>query len=385
MDGAAFGDLEPLLIISGMFPPMHGGLPDHTDRLAHALSGGRSVTVLTSAGVDRDRPFGVAAEIRSWHDGRGLVSAVRRLAPEGPILWQYVPHMYGRGGVNRAVPWGMERLKRDGRRQVVIAHEIRAPYSLWPHRSFYAAAHRWMWRRVRGAADAIGISTAGWLERLRLTDPSGDRLFLAPSPSNLSVVPVEAGHRAAWCREKGMPGAAGVVGFFGSVGTGKQFDWVLSGWRQIRRREPATALVVIGGRPEPELMEDEREWFKPLGYLDGDSASRALQAMDLLMLPFEDGVSERRSSFMAGLAHGLAVVTTHGEGTGEALRGADYYRGVPVTGGRDAFAVAAGAMMADRAGRGAMARRAGESYAALYDWRCLAATLGRQLGLVGAV
>ena len=401
--GEFWGQVEHLLILSGMFPPMRGGLPDHTDRLAHALSKDFRVTVLTSPGVDTDRPFAVRAEVTNWHDRDGLLHRVRAAAGEGPILWQYVPHMYGRGGVNFAVPGAMEGLAQDGRRQVVLAHEIRAPLSWWPHRGFYALSHRFMWRRVRKAADGIGISTGAWLERERRRGPdagivssshgtqgagplggkpvvTGVRWFLAPSPSNIPVVRVDAGHCRAWRASHGLEGAAQVMAFFGSVGTGKQFDWVLEGWREARRRSEATGLVVLGGRPDPHLTDEERRWFRALGYLGGEEISQALQTVDLLALPFEDGVSERRSSFMVGLAHGMAVLTTVGEGTGEELRAGDFFRGVPLEAGGRGFAIAAGQGLAEVEMLRAMGERALRRYAERYDWACLAETIGRQLG-----
>ena len=48
------------------------------------------------------------------------------------------------------------------------------------------------------------------------------------------------------------------------------------------------------------------------GTLSAESLSRHLAACDLLLQPYPDGVSARRTSAMAGLAHGLAVVTTKG-------------------------------------------------------------------------
>ena len=48
------------------------------------------------------------------------------------------------------------------------------------------------------------------------------------------------------------------------------------------------------------------------GTLTPESLSRHLAACDLLLQPYADGVSARRTSVMAGLAHGLAVVTTKG-------------------------------------------------------------------------
>jgi hypothetical protein len=205
--------------------------------------------------IHADRPFAVKAEVSNWHDRKALLERVRAASGCGPVLWQYVPHMYGRGGVNFAVPGAMAQLAREGRPQVVLAHEIRAPFSLWPHRTFYAMAHRLMWRRVRSVAQAIGISTSAWLERERGRRPDvrgGARVgarptwFLAPSPSNIPVVRVQSGHRQAWREGQGLGVESRCLGFFGSVGSGKQFEWVLAGWREARRRVSCTGLVVLG-------------------------------------------------------------------------------------------------------------------------------------------
>ncbi len=366
---------------------MRGGLPDHTDRLAHALSATHRVTVLTSPGVETDRVFAVKAEVSNWHDREALLDRVRAVSGSGPVLWQYVPHMYGRGGVNFAVPGAMAQLAREGRRQVVLAHEIRAPFSCWPHRSFYALAHRVMWRRVRSAAPSIGISTSAWLERERGGTMVGarPRWFLAPSPANLPVVRVEPDHRRAWRAGQGLEAESRCLGFFGSVGSGKQFEWVLAGWREARRRVPSTGLVVLGGKPAPRLTEEESRWFRPLGFLPGEEVSRALQALDLLILPFEDGVSERRSSFMVGLAHGLAVVTTVGEGTGRELRRAqeDFYWGVSRAAGEAGFARAVREAVMDEGRRRATGERAAHQYSARYDWGCLVKELLPHLSAPG--
>lgn len=360
-----------------MFPPMEGGLPDHTDHLAEALRSRFQVAVLTSPGVETQRPFPVHPSVDRWHHPRTILAQVNRVAPSGPVLWQYVPHMYGRGGVNLALPRVWRELRRLGRRQLILAHEIAAPFSLWPHRAVYALVHRLLWRAILRHADAIGISTGGWFERLAGRIHPPDRLFLACSPSNLPVLPTTAEQRAAW-RAANLPaGTSHVLGFFGSTGAGKQFEWVLEAWQRIRQTLPRTALVVIGDAPNLALAPGDAGWLRPLGYLPSAAASEALQSLDLLLLPFIDGVSERRSSFMAGLAHGLPILTTWGPATSRQLRSLPCFRGVE--GGPETFSAAATELLMDADTRARMAEESRIRYLADYDWPGLAARLAERL------
>lgn len=359
-----------VVIVSPLFPPGHGGLPDHTERLAFELAKHTQVTVLTSLDRQRREPFTVRDTVSRWNDAESLTAQALEAGGEGvTTVWQYVPHMYGRGGVNFAVPRVMGTLRAQGRRQLVIAHEIAAPFGWRPHHAWYALAHRLMWRGVKRHADAVGISTEAWLPA------DGDaRFFLAPSPSNVPVLPLPDGHRTAWRAGKRLPGAGPVFAYFGTVSAAKQFDWVLRAWRAARRAAPDTSLVVIGAGPEPAMDAAERAHYRALGYLAADEVSRALQAVDVLVLPFVDGASERRGSFMAGLAHGCCVLSTTGHNTGPTLRRARFLRATPA-GAPAAFEAAAAALARDPAPRLELGVAARAAYAEHYDWPVVARAL----------
>jgi glycosyltransferase involved in cell wall biosynthesis len=356
-----------------MFPPRRSGLSDHTDILAGTLAPDFPVTVLTSTGNRVARSFAVEDRVANWHDGARILQCIQSVAPVGPILWQFVPHMYGRGGVNFAVSRVARELRMRQRRQIALVHEIAAAFSWWPHRSWYACAHRLMWRGLSQHVNELGISTEGWLKRLEAHGKRESRFFLAPSPSNISVVPGSPDHARHWREAHELPAACGVLGYFGTIGGGKRFDWVLSAWRSIRRSAPSTALVVVGDTPIVNLGESERPWYRALGHVAAPEASAALQAMQLLLLPFADGVSERRSTFMAALAHGIPVVTTFGPATGPQLRSAEFYRGSEAS--ENAFMAAAANAFADAGSRPRMAALSREIYAARYDWPCLVRAL----------
>ncbi|HVY72417.1 MAG TPA: glycosyltransferase, partial [Verrucomicrobiae bacterium] len=342
----------PLLIVSPEFPPRRGGVADHTANLAAGLGERFKVKVLTSAGdqLPGNGEYQVLPLITTWSSWVSetlLNTTITRLASGVPVLWQYVPHMYGKGGVNPAIPRVMRKLRAAGTRQLVIAHEIAAPLSPWPHRLRYALAHRRQWRGILEAIDAVGISTEAWLREWAAQKPArAAKLFLSPSPASIPVTPVAAGHPQAWREANGLPATARVLAYFGTISGNRRVEWLFNAWRRAQSPEAPGALVFLGDEPVTPPVSGLESLYRPLGFLPAAQVSQALQAADLLALPFTDGVSERRTTFMAGLSHGLPVLTTLGHNTGLALRQADFFRAVDCADG-DNFAHAALELLRD--------------------------------------
>lgn len=365
-----------VLILSPDFPPARGGVSDHTLHLAKALSTHAAVSVLTSARLQPvPTTYPVYARVESWHEPNLLFTLIQQLAPEATLLWQYVPHMYGRGGVNSALPRLMSRLRATGHRQLLIAHEIAAPLSFWPHRLRYSLAHRQQWRQILKTVDAVGISTEAWLDEWSYRLPEhGSQLFLAPSPSGIPFTPAPADHRAVWRSQHALPPNAVVLAYFGTFGNNRHFDWLFEAWRRAQRPNQPVALAFIGDIPEYPVPDRLRHLFRPLGYLQPDDASRALQAADVLALPFTDGVSERRTSFMSGLHHGVATVTTIGHSTGPTLQQSNFFAAVPAT-DAPAFLRRILKLFDDAAGRASLGSAARHTYHDRYDWPVLARSI----------
>ena len=321
---------RPVVIISDLLPPKRGGLADHTHRLATELAAFGPVSVLTSPGADAAEKFFVRASIGNWSDLDWIMVELREFPDDAVLLWQYVPHMYGRGGVNRQLPRFWRDLKRIGQRQVFLAHEIMADLMMLdvirrPAHFWYAMNHRRQWNTILSVADAVPISTGRWVEdwSARRADVA-KKFSLLPSPTSIEPVPVPADHGAKWRAEQRLPAKTKIITYFGTLSAAKQLPWVIDAWRAAHSEATPVALALIGSAPDLRLPTDLQKLYRPLGYVPADVASRALHAADLLVLPFVDGISERRTTLMAGLAHGLPVATTNGHNTGAALRRADF-------------------------------------------------------------
>ena len=372
-----------VILISPEYPPVRGGVADHSRCLARQLSSSLDVTVLTSAGaevpeVDRDG-FPVARAVADWQSSALLLEAISHHSSDHRILWQYVPHMFGRGGVNLSLPRVLAQLRRQGRRQILLAHEIAAPFSPWPHRFIYAAAHRWQWNRITRSIDGVGISTETWLEHQKQRHPaSAGKFRLTPSPSNIPHRRAVNAEIEAWKTSVGLEAAGLVLTYFGTISASKRFGWVTEAFERCLETRKDLSLVVIGDKPRTGLDREFGSRLKALGYLHPSDADLALQSSHMVLLPFLDGASERRTSLMAGLQHGCPVLTTAGAATGPSLRQAGFLARVDAS-NREGFAQACVDLIGDPARRVALGQAAERAYIERYDWSRVTETLSEML------
>ena len=359
---------RPILVVSDLLPPKRGGLADHTLLLARGLARHRPVTVLTSPGADPQSDFTVRPAARSWHDLRGLRAEFTRIPRETQILWQYVPHMYGRGGVNWTLPHLIAELAQQGHPQMVLAHEIIADPSWHPVRAWYVWNQRRQWSAILRHADIVPIGCSRWVEDWGHRKPEiASKLFTLPSPCNIPVAPTPENHRARWRQELGLPPDIPVLAYFGTLNPSKQLDWILGCWEESHRRGLETAFVVIGASPSISVPAHLTGRFRALGYLPEEAASHALSAVDVLALPFIDGISERRGSIMAGLGHGVAVASTIGHCTGRVLAKADW-AALSRIDDREGFVSSVAGLLADPARRQHLGAAGRSHYQQHFDW-----------------
>lgn len=359
--------MQKILIVSPEYPPIRGGVSDHTKNLRNALEPFvEEVKVLTSAGLGIGETDIVAPVISNWHSYQEMVCAVENFGKNWTILWQYVPHMYGRYGVNFTIPRIVKELNRRGYVQAMIAHEIAASFALRPSFMLSSICHRLQWASIVGCFRAIGVSTEAWLLRFSNSLGRSERTFLCPSPSNIRKFCLSQTTRAAWCKKLGLDPLKPIVGSFGLSADSYQVTALNRVGELLEEKQLPVSILCVGGKSD--LLRSD---VQQVGFLSEKEVSVYLQNLDVLILPFVDGVSERRTSFMAGLSHGCPLVTTVGESTGASLRSLDAIETVD-SNSPEMIAETVHQLLLNPKRRESVSHKCFQAYRSQFDWKVVA-------------
>lgn len=308
-------------IVVGEYPPQVGGVGAYSRLLARELAGDGEVRVFTSrnaAGRAAD-PGVTIHELPGGFGPRGLLTldrALRALRPD-VLLLQYVPHSWGFKAMN--LPFCLWLFARRRREHVwVMFHEVAVDFAWrqpWRH-NLIAAANYLMALLVTRSTRQVFVSIPGWIATLKPMLAPNTSVTVLPLPSN---IPVESGRAdTAALREGYALHGAPLLGHFGTYG--KDVSDMLAGVLPLLlRSHPDLHLLLLGNQGDAfrarllERMPCAGERIHAPGTLAEAETSRLLGLCDLMLQPYPDGISGRRTSAMAALAHGKAVATTSGE------------------------------------------------------------------------
>jgi glycosyltransferase involved in cell wall biosynthesis len=284
-------------------------------------------------------------------------------AEPGRVLLQYVPNALGARGANVLFCFWLR--KTAGASDVRVMFHEPYFYFTWRHplRNALAVVQRLMASVLLRTASVGYISTASWHRFLSPWAQSTIQLVTLPIPATISTS-AESTDVARWrtlFTEHGKH--AGVVGHFGTYG------------HHVAHQLRAAIPAILNARGNVRLVclgrgsDAFAEAFPPsianrvlgTGALSRHEMAGAVRACDLLVQPYPDGVTTRRTSVMAGLANGVATVTTTGALT-EAVWSES--RGVALAGADDPAGLAAivRRLLDDPAERAALAERGARLY-----------------------
>jgi len=308
-------------LLTGEFPPDCGGVGDYTFDLARALGdAGDVVHVWTLA-----RPKGNGPDVpgMTLHQLPDVFGSQSRAALEqawretpGIVLLQYVPNALGAGGANLPFCRWLRRMGQHGADVRVMFHEPYFYFTLTrPWRNALAIVQRTMAATLLQAAGTIYMSTETWTRYLAVVGTL-PRAATLPIPSSIPNTPPQ--EAVAQHRARISPAGTPVVGHFGTYGdhvTAELFALLPA----IVEQAPIARFAFMGERSR-EFLDRLRERHPPIasrawasGRLPADQLSAVLSACDLLIQPYPDGITTRRTSAMAGLRNGVATVSTAGQ------------------------------------------------------------------------
>ncbi|MCF2939763.1 hypothetical protein L1N85_15185 [Paenibacillus alkaliterrae] len=307
-----------ILLISGSFPQMKCGVGDYTFLLAKELSDRNNIelAVLTSSNVDmndyRDDRFRVHPIIKRW-DIRNFIEIIKFIRYYNPdiVHVQYPTMGYKKSIFPNLIPLVMKILK------VTTVQTWHEPLS---------------WKgNFRYIPNLISENNIIFVESNYLSMISHVyRRFLKnknyihiPISSNIPKSVLSDEEKVS-LRNKFDKNDKRIIGYFGFVTENKGIEYIFT------FSNPKTDVIILICDLDANnlyhnkilnLVENYRKNNGEIyitGHLSKYDVSNLLSIVDVIALPFVNGVSERNGSFLAARAQGTLILTTH-----KALRGYD--------------------------------------------------------------
>lgn len=289
-----------------------------THRMARPPIEGRGFRKLARLQEPVARPWGYVHPLGrrwGWRDvGQIAQVAMRYELDIVNIQYQAAAYNMRSPAINLA-PWRLRGLVPT----VVTFHDLRVPYLFPKAGRLRRYAVQLMAQKAHGAV----VTNAE--DEARLGDWGIDawRIRRIPIGSNIRLHQATEEEVGAARRELGIGEDTFLLGYFGFLNQSKGADLLVEA---VASLDDSVHLLFMGGRTgssdevNNQALVDRVEavardkgvsprlhWS---GYVPDRVLSILFRAVDLIVLPYRDGVSLRRGTLMAALAHGRAIIST---------------------------------------------------------------------------
>lgn len=309
-------------LITGEYPPQQGGVGDYTHALAHALATlGVDVHVITrqGLGVGGPGPMVVHPIIKRWSfPALSKIRAITQSLNLSILNLQYQAAAYDLSAPIHFLPEVVGATAKT----VVTFHDLRLPY-LFPK-----AGPLRPWAVTHLARSAQGVIVTDPQDEMELQKRGGVKhLTQIPIGSNIAPNPPPDYERGAWRAHWGVHPDEFLIGYFGFLSESKGGDVLIGALAALAGRQARVKLVLIGGESGSSDSANNEAFAREIdklirdygvadriirtGFVEPRQVSAHLLACDAMILPYRDGVSFRRGSLMAALAHGCPIITTY--------------------------------------------------------------------------
>lgn len=313
-----------IMFVTGEYPPMPGGVGAYTHELAKALRClGAQVTVLTAqAAADSSVAMKcggvrVLPVVQRW--GWNTWSLAANLAAEARCDWLHVQYQTAAFGMHPAINLAPAAWQRKGLRVAWTYHDLLLPY-LFPKAG--KRLRTWITLRPAQVADLVTVTNEG--DRLQLAE-HGIEAARIPIGSNITARRLSPQERDEWRQQAGYAGGEFVLAYFGFLNRSKGGLTLIRAIHRLVQVRPDMQLLMIGEQVGASDRTNDAYWqevqaliaqlglerrVRWTGNLPDAEVAAALNACDVLLMPYTDGASLRRGTLMAGLANGCAIITT---------------------------------------------------------------------------
>ena len=212
------------------------------------------------------------------------------------------------------LPWRLKGLAKTA----VTFHDLRVPYLFPKAGRLRKTAVTFM------ARQAHGCITTNEADYQALSSRIQTAVTQIPIGSNITTYQPHHVELAEAREQLGLQADDYLLGYFGFLNQSKGADTLLN---SLAKLDEYVHLVFIGGQTGSSDANNNESFLSQLkqhiqvlglkgrvhwtGFLPAQRVSTFLHAADLMVMPYRDGVSLRRGTLMAVLAHGRPLITSH--------------------------------------------------------------------------
>jgi glycosyltransferase involved in cell wall biosynthesis len=366
------------------FPPQINGIGDYTFQISQELIRTHKCKVKVFTNHTCSGLYENLEVINAFNSDRPstLMSLVKLIKDESPnwIIFQYDPFAYGfRFGINPFLPLMLNslRLSLPKVKIAIIVHENFIPTKSLKSYILSKYLNNQLWLACQ-SADAIITVIKPWLSTLKNWFPK-KTVCQIPVGSNIPYL----SHNAQEVRKSmGIDIDRCVLGLFGRVPSKDiEIQHIVASIKLLQEKGLNPTLLYLGfDEKGAKFYFENLPLFMSIS-ISPSEMSRQLHAIDIFLVPTDEGLSTRKTSFMAGIQHGLPTVAVLGSSTEEMLISQNRKGVILVqSGNSDIFAQAVLELAENASFRRSMALEAQNLYLREFNWEKITSQLVSAIG-----
>ena len=309
---------QMLLYITGSYPEYQEGIASGAkvllDAMAQVIGRDRIILLTTDTPIITNSiKKNTVVEytlMKNWKVNRINIENIEAILDKYPIStvhMEYPGDLYGKTFLASLLPWVIHRYNKKHNRNITVNVRLHE----------FSRARMLRKIAILPLLQADRIYVPGQRDRNIVAKMGKTRVKKTIIGTNIMIVPTEEDIKK---ENKQL-----VVSYFGAVYPGKGIEKMLYIWKKLKDQNSDVrfSFKLIGG------LGSEKDYHKTVwklidslglrdvievtGFLPEKDVSREIQKSSVATLFYEDGLTLRRGSFLAYLAHGIPIVTTTGD------------------------------------------------------------------------